>query len=262
MTSFNAAAESSDNASHLHRTLEAGQIYGQPGESNTLEWLGVPYAEPPIGELRWRAPRPVKSWEGIKKTVSYQSSCPQMGHMELGWNPAIVGKPVGSENCLYLNVWRPNTQEELPIVLMIHGGKNFMGASKMMYGAHLADAANVEEAKSFLDSKGDAWAAEYLRNIPAEEIVHWQVTEDGAVRNLNGTQPEYTRLEDGVVMQKFQGLWQQGKFNAVPIMIGNTNHEFSNILLHVYGKLDNEEKVAVYASYDPEDARSIGFEGV
>ncbi|MDO5426054.1 MAG: carboxylesterase family protein [Eubacteriales bacterium] len=93
-----------------------------------LEYRGVPYAEPPIGELRWKAPRPPKSWEGILHADTYANCCMQkpethpLYRKEFYGNSAFRRTP--SEDCLYLNIWTPKEKEErpFPVAFWIHGG--------------------------------------------------------------------------------------------------------------------------------------------
>ncbi len=119
-------------------TLAAGDLVGRDSErAAAWEWLGVPYAEAPVGELRWKAPRPVRGWSGTLETQALAPPCPQFN---------FFGTYVGHEDCLYLNVWRPRSQErELPVFLWIHGGSNRTdGADWAVYdGARLADQANI-----------------------------------------------------------------------------------------------------------------------
>jgi len=84
-------------------------------------WKGIPYANPPIGSLRWKAPLDPTPWIGTRKTKKFGSSAAQV--------MPFIG-PIGSEDCLYLNIWRPKTPEtRLPVYLYIHGGGNSIGSS-------------------------------------------------------------------------------------------------------------------------------------
>jgi para-nitrobenzyl esterase len=96
--------------------LDSGVVIGQEhAESEVWEWLGIPYAQPPVSELRWRAPQPIDAWGGIREATSFGAPCPQIR------GDAVIG----NEDCLHLNVWRPRTEERgLPVYVWIHGGGN------------------------------------------------------------------------------------------------------------------------------------------
>lgn len=84
-------------------------------------YLGIPYAAPPVGDLRWKPPQPVKPWKGIKVAKAFPAMCPQF---------AFIPGPQ-SEDCLGLNIWTPakSASEKLPVMVWIHGGGFIIGAS-------------------------------------------------------------------------------------------------------------------------------------
>ncbi len=92
-------------------------------------WRGVPYAAPPVGELRWKAPREASPWRGVRSAVSRPSACTQLATTEEGIR---TGKVEGCEDCLYLNIYRPqrlsSPKEKLPVYVWIHGGANYKGS--------------------------------------------------------------------------------------------------------------------------------------
>lgn len=130
----------------LNRTLDSGPIYGKSDANNTQAFLGIPYAKPPVGSLRWRAPQPPTPWTASRAATTLAPMCIQIGSFFGEPDPATFGQPVGSEDCLYVNVWRPNsTADNLPVFLWIHGGSNVKGSIRepLYNGAYLASKANM-----------------------------------------------------------------------------------------------------------------------
>ena len=135
------------------RPTEAGFVTGTNDSATAAyAWLGVPYAKPPVGTLRWMPPVSPDSWD-TKITQQFGSACPQTGSFfdapfagksfSLGLRDTF-GTSVGSEDCLTLNIWRPNTtQSNLPVLFYIHGGSNRSGWSGQYPGAKLAAEQNV-----------------------------------------------------------------------------------------------------------------------
>ncbi len=108
------------------RVTRSGTIVGFQADYGSHAWLGIPFARPPVGALRWRAPQPPEPWFGTREAMVFGSACAQLGG---------DGKQVGEEDCLYLNVYSPPFTEaevpkegaRLPVMLWIHGGSNIHG---------------------------------------------------------------------------------------------------------------------------------------
>jgi para-nitrobenzyl esterase len=116
--------------------IESGAVEGM-AKSGLTVYLGLPFAAPPVGELRWREPQPVATWEGTRKATSFAPACAQKGVSMPGEKP-----PVTSEDCLYLNIWTPAKAgaERLPVIVWIHGGgyKNGSASMPLYWGDRLA----------------------------------------------------------------------------------------------------------------------------
>jgi para-nitrobenzyl esterase len=112
--------------------LDSGPISGKV-EDGVHVFLGIPYAAPPIGELRWKPPQEIASWTQVRNSTDFGPSCPQPKQQDTG---------KFSEDCLYLNVWTTAEKPEkrLPVMVWIHGGAfNFGSASQPEYnGKNLA----------------------------------------------------------------------------------------------------------------------------
>jgi para-nitrobenzyl esterase len=110
--------------------VTGGQIQGTTLERNGAVFKGIPYAAPPVGELRWREPMPVRSWTGLRATNAFGPPCAQL--QSLAQNAARVpDAQISQEDCLYLNVWTPEwgNKAQKPVMVYIHGGGNLGGAS-------------------------------------------------------------------------------------------------------------------------------------
>jgi len=117
-----------------------GIIVGFDDEADTRCWKGIPFAKPPEGELRWKAPMDPDPWEGVRDATEFCFECIQYDPLTLG--STIIGSP----DCLYLNVWRPKSDEtDLPVYVWLHGGANSIGSgiSETYWGANLASKSNV-----------------------------------------------------------------------------------------------------------------------
>lgn len=119
-----------------------GRITGHNDRYETISYKGIPYAKPPIGALRFKAPRPVEKRLFGLNAKAFKPTCLQIGNMFSVNDPAELNTVVGSEDCLYLNIWSPkkSTVTKKPIFFWIHGGSNYKGTSAdpNYHGAYFA----------------------------------------------------------------------------------------------------------------------------
>jgi para-nitrobenzyl esterase len=93
-------------------------------------YLGIPYAEPPVGPLRWRAPVPAAAWDGVRAATLFGPSAPQLEGPFSGLVPGMTVTAT-SEDCLTLNVWTPDGADGLPVLVWFHGGAFQIGGSSL-----------------------------------------------------------------------------------------------------------------------------------
>ncbi|MCX2979860.1 carboxylesterase [Halieaceae bacterium IMCC14734] len=128
------------------RLLDSGTIMGFADRHDVYAWLGIPYAAPPVGADRWRAPGAIPAWEGTRDTVKFGAACIQPWSF-MTRDTGVAGDIIGSEDCLYLNVWAPrdalNAGTRLPVMLWIHGGSNTAGTAAGYPASHLAGSQQV-----------------------------------------------------------------------------------------------------------------------
>lgn len=105
----------------------SGRVLGHelPG---ALRFLGIPFAEPPVGARRFLAPEPIAPWQGLKPALSYATSAIQR---PIGPSPYVPHSPTYSEDCLYLNVWTPKSAGPHPVYVWVYGGGNVAGTTSM-----------------------------------------------------------------------------------------------------------------------------------
>ncbi|MBA4802497.1 MAG: carboxylesterase family protein [Euryhalocaulis sp.] len=124
------------------RAVTQGALVGYRAESGADVWKGIPFAAPPTGDLRWRAPRPAAGWSGERQALASAERCPQVTNglnRTEGLDPGLL---IGTEDCLYLDIYAPGGLEpgadETPVMVWIHGGGNVWGRASSYDGSVLA----------------------------------------------------------------------------------------------------------------------------
>ncbi len=134
------SVESGDRA---RLTLANGEIIGL-AKDDTLIWHGIPYAQAPVDELRWRAPLPPQDWSG---TLDARERGPECVQAETTTQWQRTSNMVGEEDCLTVDIYRPDRSgfedEALPVYVWIHGGSNNFGTAKQYDGSALANHSDV-----------------------------------------------------------------------------------------------------------------------
>lgn len=176
-------------------TVAQGDLTGLVSEDGKVEvYAGIPYAKPPVGELRWKEPQEPESWQGVRACDAFAPMSMQQRHSEL-YNTLyrLIGyhdyefslgqgskEPV-SEDSLYLNVWKPaGEQEKLPVIFFIHGGSLMTGQP------------------SFADYNGEAMAREGVIMITFGYrlgVFGYFADEELAAESPNGTTGNYGLLD-------------------------------------------------------------------
>jgi para-nitrobenzyl esterase len=126
VTSMLAAAPASARGGPVV-AVDTGKVQGAV-DGGVASWKGIPFAAPPVGDLRWRAPQPAAAWSGVRAAQAYGNDCMQLPFPS---DAAPLGTPP-AEDCLYLNVWRPakaKASGRLPVIVWIYGGGFVNGGS-------------------------------------------------------------------------------------------------------------------------------------
>jgi len=108
--------------------IDSGVLVGT-AEGEVLSFKGVPYAQPPIGPLRWAPPKRPADWRGEQPAQAYGAVCPQHVYPNRPNEGGAMGPT--NEDCLFLNVWAPKSAKGAPVMLWVHGGSNMFGAGSL-----------------------------------------------------------------------------------------------------------------------------------
>ncbi len=114
------AQPSTDSAPKPIATVSTGKLSGSLTYDGEAVFKNIPFAEPPVGNLRWHEPVPAKAWTGVRDAATFGPACYQIGHLNA----------TSSEDCLQLNIWTPTWPMKSPVPVMVwfHGGGNVAGS--------------------------------------------------------------------------------------------------------------------------------------
>lgn len=149
---LNACTHTPVEHTDLQRPTAFGPVVGaeDPSVAGVHSWKGIPYAAAPVGQRRWQAPQDPPAWTQPRAATSFENACVQTGRL---YGPGLnnrydatigstLGQTLGSEDCLYLNIWAPAapTSSPRPVIVWVHGGSNVTGytADPVYDGATLA----------------------------------------------------------------------------------------------------------------------------
>ncbi|MET0391164.1 MAG: carboxylesterase/lipase family protein [Polyangiales bacterium] len=117
--------ENIDDSRRPTVTVETGDLEGRWVDGRIRRFAGIPYAQPPVGDLRFAAPQDADEWDGVRDASNFGPRCAQPG------SSTFDNAASDDEDCLYLNVWSPNVRsgQRLPVVFFIHGGEHAYGSA-------------------------------------------------------------------------------------------------------------------------------------
>jgi para-nitrobenzyl esterase len=172
-------------------STQFGSIQGAQN-GNVYQFLGIPYAKPPVNDLRWKAPENPTNWSSTLATTSFAPVCPQKLFQQGDTTSTIIG----NEDCLYLNVWTPQVGAgNRPVLVFIHGGGNQQGsANEVNGGTQMYFGKNMAE-------RGDAVIVTIQYRLgPLGFLVHPGLEPE----NANGTAGNYAVLDQILALKWVQ----------------------------------------------------------
>ena len=140
--------------------IDSGRVSGKLLASGVKAYFGIPFAAPPVRELRWRAPQAVTPWKAVYNADRMPAKCIQnLRNSDLNH---YFGEEASSEDCLYLNIWAPSGAkpgQKLPVLVFIYGGGFVQGSSAMAnYGGEsLAKRASSTSASTIASARWVSW---------------------------------------------------------------------------------------------------------
>jgi para-nitrobenzyl esterase len=145
VVSIQSAECKNKKAKGLIRETAYGLVEGYKHSKKTYGWLGIPFAKPPVDDLRWKAPLPPEPWDGVRDATDPDNCTPCTQILTDGmWGTVFddeTGLPaiIGAEDCLYLNIFAQEKAKKWPVYVYIHGGSNRFGMANDYNGARLAE---------------------------------------------------------------------------------------------------------------------------
>lgn len=169
--------------------LADGELAGDR-EGGSVRFLKIPYAAPPTGPLRWKAPVKNAAWSGRRHETAFASACPQQMSSQGGASE--------SEDCLYVNVWAPNPKPtKAPVMVWVHGGGNFAGSAgdKVPDPLSGGDLPRWYDGRVFAEKQGVVLVSLNYRLGPFGFFSHPALAGDGAPRGNQGLLDQKRALE-------------------------------------------------------------------
>ena len=127
-------------------TIDKGEIIGSSNDK-TYQWLGIQYGSIPDSSFRWKKASEIEAWEGVYEAMEFGNTCIQKGSLINTTKRRNWGEILGSEDCLYLNVWTPfdalESSRKIPVMVWIHGGSNVSGNSDFYDPSELVKTQNI-----------------------------------------------------------------------------------------------------------------------